>query len=323
MGIPTCDNNYLLHSSNPSVGEKVKIRILGVPLDLGQERRGVDMGPSAVRAAGLNAAIKSLVHDVEDTGNLHVKIPEEQHFGEKRAKYLTEIAEACWDVAQRVHRSLEEGFLPLLLGGDHSIAIGTAAGVSKFYRDRGQDVGLMWVDAHGDMNTPETSPSGNIHGMPFAATLGFGPEALTRIYDYSPKLRPDRCVLIGARDLDAREARIIKRSGVHVFTMRDIDEQGMRGVMERSLDLAKRETAGFIVSFDMDVMDPSEAPGVGTPVRGGLTFREAHLALEMVADSGKMLALELVEINPIIDIMNKTAILGVGLISSALGKKIL
>jgi arginase len=301
----------------------VKIRILGAPLDLGQERRGVDMGPSAVRAAGLNAAIKSLGHDVEDTGNLHVKIPEEQHFGDQRAKYLTEIAEACRDVAQRVHRSLEEGFFPLSLGGDHSIAIGTAAGAAKFYRDRGQDIGLLWIDAHGDMNTPETSPSGNIHGMPFAATLGFGPEALTQIYGYAPKLRADRCVLIGARDLDTREGRTIKKSGVHVFTMRDIDEQGMRGVMEKSLALATENTAGFIVSFDMDVMDPAEAPGVGTPVRGGLTFREAHLALEMVADSGKMFALELVEVNPIIDIMNKTAILGVGLISSALGKKIL
>jgi arginase len=301
----------------------VKVRILGVPLDLGQERRGVDMGPSAVRAAGLNVAIKALGHEVEDTGNLHVRIPEEQHFGEKRAKYLTEIAETCRDVAQRVYRSLEEGLFPLLLGGDHSIAIGTAAGVSKFYRDHEDDIGLVWIDAHGDMNTPETSPSGNIHGMPFAATLGFGPELLTRIYDYAPKLRPDRCVLIGVRDLDTREGRTIKKSGVHVFTMRDIDEQGMRGVMQRSLDLANRETAGFIVSFDMDVMDPPEAPGVGTPVPGGLTFREAHLALEMIADSGKMLALELVEVNPIIDIMNKTAVLGVGLISSALGKKIL
>ncbi|HTV56341.1 MAG TPA: arginase [Terriglobia bacterium] len=301
----------------------MKIRILGVPLDLGQERRGVDMGPSAVRAAGLNVAIKALGHEVEDTGNLHARIPEEQHFGEKRAKYLTEIAETCRDVAQRVCRSLEEGRFPLLLGGDHSIAIGTAAGVSKFYRDHERDVGLVWIDAHGDMNTPETSPSGNIHGMPFAATLGLGPDLLTRIYDYAPKLRPDRCVLIGVRDLDTREGRTIKKSGVHVFTMRDIDEQGMRGVMHRSLDLASRETAGFIVSFDMDVMDPSEAPGVGTPVPGGLTFREAHLALEMIADSGTMLALELVEVNPIIDIMNKTAILGVGLISSALGKKIL
>jgi arginase len=301
----------------------VKIRILGVPLDLGQERRGVDMGPSAVRAAGLNAAIKNLGCGVEDAGNLHVKIPEEQHFGDRRAKYLTEIAETCQDVAQRVHRTLEDGFFPLSLGGDHSMAIGTGAGVSKFYHDRGEDIGLMWIDAHGDMNTPETSPSGNVHGMPFAALLGLGPEVLTGICGYAPKVRAERCVLIGARDLDAREARTIKKSGVQVFTMRDIDEQGMRGVMEKSLALASKDTTGFVVSMDMDVIDPSEAPGVGTPVRGGLTFREAHLALEMVADTGRMLALDLVEVNPIIDIMNKTAILGVGLISSALGKKIL
>lgn len=301
----------------------MKIRILGVPLDLGQERRGVDMGPSAVRAAGLNGAIHSLGHTVEDSGNIHVRIPEEQHFGEKRAKYLKEITETCRRVAKHTRQALADGFFPLSLGGDHSIAIGTIAGVSKFFRDRSESLGLIWIDAHGDMNTPETSPSGNIHGMPFAASLGLGPEELTHIEDFSPKVQAEQCVLIGARDLDAREQRIIRKSGVHVFTMRDIDEQNMRGVMEKSLSLASRDTAGFMVSLDMDVMDPSEAPGVGTPVRGGLTFREAHLALEMIADSGKMLALDVVEVNPIIDLMNKTAILGVGLITSALGKKIL
>lgn len=301
----------------------MKIRILGVPLDLGQERRGVDMGPSAVRAAGLNGAIHSLGHTVEDSGNIHVRIPEEQHFGEKRAKYLKEITETCRRVAKHTRQALADGFFPLSLGGDHSIAIGTIAGVSKFFRDRSESLGLIWIDAHGDMNTPETSPSGNIHGMPFAASLGLGPEELTHIEDFSPKVQAEKCVLIGARDLDAREQRIIRKSGVHVFTMRDIDEQNMRGVMEKSLSLASRDTAGFMVSLDMDVMDPSEAPGVGTPVRGGLTFREAHLALEMIADSGKMLALDVVEVNPIIDLMNKTAILGVGLITSALGKKIL
>ncbi|MGH9451450.1 MAG: arginase [Terriglobia bacterium] len=301
----------------------MKIRILGVPLDLGQERRGVDMGPSAVRAAGLNTAIDELGHSVEDSGNIPVKNPEEQHFGDKRAKYLTEIAAACSGVAERVVRTLEDGFFPLTLGGDHSMAIGSIAGVAKFYRDRQQSVGLIWIDAHGDMNTPETSPSGNIHGMPFAASLGFGPPELTGIYGFAPKVRPDHCVLIGARDLDTTERATVKEAGLPVFTMRDIDEQGMRAVMERSIALAAAGTAGYLVSFDMDVMDPVEAPGVGTPVRGGLTFREAHLALEMIADSRKMLALDLVEVNPIIDIMNKTAILGVGLIASALGKKIL
>ena len=301
----------------------MKVRIVGVPLDLGQARRGVDMGPSAVRAAGLNAAVKALGHQVEDAGNIHVKIAEEQHFGDRHAKYLNEIAETCQEVAERIRQTLEAGYFPLSLGGDHSIAIGTIAGVSKFYRDRKQAVGCLWIDAHADMNTPETSPSGNIHGMPFAASLGYGPEPLTKIFGYAPKLEARHCVLIGARDLDARERRIVTDSGVHVFTMRDVDEQGMRGVMEKSLALATEGTAGFMVSWDMDVVDPAEAPGVGTPVRGGVTFREAHLAMEMIADSRKMVALELVEVNPIIDVHNKTAILGVGLVTSALGKKIL
>ncbi len=283
----------------------------------------MDMGPSALRAAGLNAALQALGHQVEDGGNLYAKNPEEQHFGDRHAKYLNEIAQACNDVALRTERTLSDNFFPLSLGGDHSLAIGTIGGVSKFWRDRGRDVGLIWIDAHGDINTPETSPSGNIHGMPVAASLGYGPAAITEIGGFKPKLQPGASVLVGVRDLDAGERQIIRQSGTTVFTMRDIDEQGMRAVMEKSLALAAKGAAGFILSFDMDVMDPSEAPGVGTPVRGGLTFREAHLAMEMVSDSGKLLAFDLVEINPIIDIMNKTAILGVGLISSALGKKIL
>ncbi len=294
-----------------------------MPLDLGQARRGVDMGPSAVRAAGLNAAVKGLGHQVEDAGNVHVRIAEEQHFGDRHAKYLNEISETCQEVAERIRQTLEAGYFPLSLGGDHSIAIGTIAGISKFYRDRGQAVGCLWIDAHADMNTPDSSPSGNIHGMPFAASLGYGPDALTKLFGYAPKLEARHSVLIGARDLDSRERRTVADSGVQVFTMRDVDEQGMRGVMEKSLALAAEGTAGFIVSWDMDVVDPSEAPGVGTPVRGGITFREAHLAMEMIADSRKMVALELVEINPIIDVHNKTAILGVGLVTSALGKKIL
>jgi len=301
----------------------LKIRILGVPLDLGQERRGVDMGPSAVRAAGLNHALKSLGHQVEDAGNIHVKLPEEQHFGDRHAKYLHEIAETCQEAAHRLYQSLEAGCFPVSLGGDHSMAIGTQAGVAKFYRDREQAIGILWIDAHADMNTPETSPSGNVHGMPFAVTLGHGPEPLTQIFGFAPKMQAKTCVLIGARDLDSRERRHVKESGVNVFTMRDIDEQGMRAIMEKSLGLATADTAGFVVSFDMDVVDPHEAPGVGTPVPGGITFREAHLAMEMVADSKKMLAFELVEINPIIDVMNKTAVLGVGLVASAVGKKIL
>ncbi|MFZ0963895.1 MAG: arginase [Terriglobia bacterium] len=301
----------------------LKIKILGVPLDLGQERRGVDMGPSAVRAAGLNQVLKSLGHEVEDSGNIHVRLPEEQPFGNQRAKYLKEIAETSQEVAQRICQTLEAGYFPVALGGDHSMAIGTQAGVAMFYRNRNQEVGCLWIDAHADMNTPETSPSGNVHGMPFAATLGRGPDALTQIGGFAPKMRPEKCALIGIRDLDSRERQMVLDSGVNAFTMREIDEQGMRAVMEKGIALASQGTAGFVVSFDMDVLDPHEAPGVGTPVRGGITFREAHLAMEMVADSRKMVAFELVEINPIIDVMNKTAILGVGLAASALGKKIL
>jgi arginase len=301
----------------------LQIKILGIPLDLGQERRGVDMGPSAVRAAGLNHALKSLGHAVEDAGNIRVRLPEEQHFGDRHAKYLKEIAETSQEVANRIYQTLEAGYFPVSLGGDHSVAIGTMAGIAKYYRDRDQAVGCLWIDAHADMNTPESSPSGNVHGMPFAAALGHGPESLTQISGFAPKLRPEKCVLIGVRDLDARERRIVKESGVNVLTMREIDEQGMRTVAEKAIALASEGTAGFVVSFDMDALDPDEAPGVGTPVRGGITFREAHLAMEMIADSRKMIAFELVEINPIVDLMNKTAILGVGLAASALGKKIL
>src|SRR5208337_4912393 len=265
----------------------LQIKILGVSLDLGQERRGVDMGPSAVRAAGLNHALKSLGHQVEDAGNIHVKLPEEQHFGDRRAKYLKEITETSRQTARQIRETLEAGYFPVSLGGDHSMAVGTQAGVSKFYRDRKQAVGCLWIDAHADMNTPESSPSGNVHGMPLATNLGHGPESLTQIFGFAPKLRPERCALIGVRDLDVRERQVVRGSGVSVFTMREVDELGMRIVMERAITLASRGTAGFVVSFDMDVVDPAEAPGVGTPVRGGITFREAHLAMEMVADSGK------------------------------------
>lgn len=306
-----------------SAKPKLKIRILGVPLDLGQERRGVDMGPSALRAAGLNVALQNLGYEVEDAGNIHVKIPETQRIEDQRAKYLDEIAETCQEVAHVVYQTLEAGWFPLSLGGDHSIAVGTQAGVSKFYRDQDKKIGCIWLDAHADMNTPKSSPSGNVHGMPLAATLGYGPEAITKIFGFAPKVHARNCALVGVRSLDAVERRLVKESEVQVFTMRDIDELGMRRVMEESLKIALHGTAGFVTSFDMDVVDPSEAPGVGTLVRGGITFREAHLAMEMVADSGKMLSLEFVEINPIIDFQSMTAALAVGLASSALGKKIL
>jgi arginase len=300
-----------------------KIRILGVPMDLGASRRGVDMGPSALRVAGLQARLKQLGHQVEDIGNIPVKQPEEQHYGDKRAKYLTEIAETCQGLAGTVERTLAEEMLPVILGGDHSIAAGSVAGVSSFYRKQSKRIGFLWLDAHGDMNTPETSPSGNVHGMPLAAVMGYGAPELTEICGYKPKVEPRNIAMVGIRDLDAKERRLVKESGVHVFTMRDIDERGMREVMAEALRFAADDTDGIAVSLDMDFVDPSEAPGVGTPVRGGVTYREAHLALEMIADSRALVSFELVEINPVIDEHNNTATLGVELVLSGLGKKIL
>jgi arginase len=300
-----------------------KIRIIGVPMDLGQSRRGVDMGPSALRVAGLQARIKQLGHQVEDIGNVQVKQPEEMSYGEKRAKYLEEISETCKDLAQTIERSLNEGFLPVVLGGDHSIAVGVAAGVADFYRRQKKEIGYIWLDAHGDMNTPESSPSGNVHGMPLAAIMGYGAPELVELLGFKPKAEPGNIVIVGARELDAQERKIMKKSGVHVFTMRDIDERGMREVMSDALKYAMDDTGGVAVSLDMDFVDPADAPGVGTPVRGGVTYREAHLAMEMIADSESLVSMEVVEINPVIDEHNRTALLGVELLLSALGKKIL
>jgi arginase len=300
-----------------------KIRIIGVPMDLGASRRGVDMGPSALRVAGLQARIKQLGHQVEDIGNISVKQPEEMSYGEKRAKYLGEIAEACKDLGEAVEKSLAEGFLPLVLGGDHSIAAGAVSGVATHFRKEKKEVGYIWLDAHGDMNTPESSPSGNVHGMPLASVMGYGPPELTELMGFKPKVEPQNIVLVGVRDLDSQEKKLVKKSGVHVFTMRDIDERGMREVMSDALKYAMDDTAGIAVSLDMDFVDPSDAPGVGTPVRGGVTYREAHLAMEMIADSEAMASLEIVEINPVIDEHNRTALLGVELVLSGLGKKIL
>jgi arginase len=300
-----------------------KIRIIGVPMDLGQSRRGVDMGPSALRVAGLQARIKQLGHQVEDIGNVQVKQPEEMSYGEKRAKYLQEISETCKDLAQTIERSLNEGFLPVVLGGDHSIAVGVAAGIADFYRKQKKEIGYIWLDAHGDMNTPESSPSGNVHGMPLAAIMGYGAPELVELLGFKPKAEPGNIVIVGARELDAQERKIMKKSGVHVFTMRDIDERGMREVMSDALKYAMDDTGGVAVSLDMDFVDPADAPGVGTPVRGGVTYREAHLAMEMIADSESLVSMEVVEINPVIDEHNRTALLGVELVLSALGKKIL
>lgn len=300
-----------------------KIRIIGVPMDLGASRRGVDMGPSALRVAGLQARLKQLGHTVEDLGNISVKQAEEMHYGDKKAKYLSEIAETCKGLAEQVQKTLDEGLLPLVLGGDHSIAAGSMAGVAAHFRKKEKRVGYIWLDAHGDMNTPDSSPSGNVHGMPLAAVIGYGAPELTDMAGFKPMVEPRNVVLVGIRELDAKERRLVKESGVHIFTMRDVDERGMREVMAEALRFASDDTAGVAVSLDMDFVDPSEAPGVGTPVRGGATYREAHLALEMIADSRAMVAFEVVEINPVIDLHNKTATLGVELVCSGLGKKIL
>jgi len=300
-----------------------KIRIIGVPMDLGASRRGVDMGPSALRVAGLQARLKQLGRQVEDIGNISVKQPEEQHYGVKNAKYLEEIAETCKGLADTVRKTLEADLLPLVLGGDHSVAVGTAAGVASYFHSQSKRVGLIWLDAHGDMNTPESSPSGNVHGMPLASIMGYGPAELTELAGIKPMIEPRNVVLVGVRDLDSKERRLMKESGAHVFTMRDIDERGMREVMADALRFAGDDTAGVAVSLDMDFVDPTDAPGVGTPVRGGVTYREAHLALEMIADSRSMVSFELVEINPVIDVHNTTATLGVELVLSGLGKKIL
>ena len=300
-----------------------KVTIIGVLMDLGADRRGVDMGPSAVRVAGLNQRLTTLGYDVTDGGNINVRNPEMMFEESRHAKYLPEITEACQALAAKVTAVLQHGAIPIILGGDHSIAIGSVSGLSAFYRKQEKRVGVIWFDAHGDMNTPDTSPSGNIHGMPFAAILGNGAPELTQISGFTPKVYPEDCVLIGARDVDPTEATIMRNSGVRIMTMREVDERGMSACVDEAISIAARNTAGFHVTMDMDFVDPDFAPGVGTPVPGGPTYRESHLAMEKVADSGQMLSFELTEINPVLDNANKTAELGVQLILSAFGKKIM
>jgi len=307
-----------MRSSRPS-----QVAIIGAPLDLGQGRRGVDMGPSAIRMANLNRRVASLGYTVEDLGNVQVAQPETAAEGASHAKYLPEIAATCNRLALAVGHALELGSLPVSLGGDHSVAIGTASGVSRFFRGKNEKVGIIWLDAHADMNTPETSPSGNVHGMPLACIVGMGPRELTHLFDYAPKIDPRNAVIVGLRDVDQMEKPHVRETGVRAFTMRDIDERGLRSVMEDAIRVASEGTSGFHLSLDMDFVDPSDAPGVGTPVRGGVTYREAHLAMEMICDSGMMTSLEVVEVNPVIDEVNRTADLAVELVMSGLGKRIL
>ena len=300
-----------------------QVTIIGVLMDLGADRRGVDMGPSAVRVAGVNQRLTALGYQVSDGGNINVRNPEMLREINGKAKYLPEITEACQALAEKVTYVLQHGGIPIVLGGDHSIAIGSVSGLAAYYRKHEQRVGVLWFDAHGDMNTPETSPSGNIHGMPFAAILGKGAPELTHISGFAPKVHPEDCVLLGARDVDPVEAEIMRNSGVRIYTMREIDERGMSACVDEAIAIASRNTVGFHVTMDMDFVDPDYAPGVGTPVPGGPTYRESHLAMEKVADSGKMLSFELTEVNPVLDTSNRTAELGVQLILSAFGKKIM
>jgi arginase len=303
---------------------KRSVAVIGAPLDLGAGRRGVDMGPSAVRVAGLGKRLSALGYDVADLGNVPVAQAESVgDAGPGDAKYLHQIAATCERLGELVASALADGKMPLVLGGDHSIAVGTVAGISRFFRESNRRIGMLWIDAHADMNTPQSSPSGNVHGMPLACIAGVGPAELVRMFGFSPKINPANIALLGVRDVDPLEVETVRSAGVRAFTMREIDERGMRAVIGEAIAIATDGTAGFHLSLDMDFVDPQYAPGVGTPVRGGATYREAHLAMEVICDSGKMISMEVVEVNPVIDEVNRTADLAVELILSAMGKKIL
>lgn len=300
-----------------------RIRILGVPMDLGASRRGTDMGPSALRIAGVADGLRRLGHQVEREQDLPVPAMETRDPRDHERRFKREILHACERLAERVRQILEEGSTPLVYGGDHSIAMGTVSGVASFFRAQGQDLGLIWFDAHGDMNTPESSPSGNIHGMPLAHLLGHGDPDFAGIGGFAPKVRPAKVALIGLRQLDAGERAAVRASGVRAYTMREIDERGIGPVVQEAVALVSAGTAGFHLSFDVDGLDPEVAPGVGTPVPGGVGFREAHLLMECIADSGLLRSLEVVELNPILDERNRSAETMKHLILSAFGLSIL
>jgi arginase len=302
---------------------KKKIKIIGVPMDLGAGRRGVDMGPSAIRIAGLNQAISRVGFHLEDAGNIHVRTPESMKPSNVRARYLPEIQSICEQLADAVEETISKGATPVVLGGDHSIAMGSASGVAAHYKKQNQRIGIIWLDAHTDINTPETSPSGNVHGMPLAALLGKGPKELTHVAGFSPKILPKNAAVIGARSVDPGESDLIRELGIRVFTMSEMDERGIGSVIEEAIQIATNNTAGFHATLDMDFLDPFYAPGVGTREPGGGTYRETHLAMEKIADSGKMLSVEVTEVNPLYDVSNQTAQYAVEFILSALGKKIM
>jgi arginase len=299
------------------------VHIIGVPLDLGGNRRGVDMGPSAFRIAGIGEKISALNRSVVDKGDLPTAIPEIHPHGDQRKKFIDEIARVCEQLHQVTLGSLQAGAIPLVLGGDHSLAAGSVTASAAYADIRNLPLGLLWIDAHGDMNTPATTLTGNVHGMGLAALLGPEPAELARVGGVFPAVLPQHTVLVGVRNLDERERVLVKNSGVHVFTMKDIDTLGVAAVAHKALAVVTDGTGGIHVSLDLDVCDPSIAPGVGTPVKGGLNYREAHLLMELIAESGQLAALDLVEVNPTLDLRNVTAELGCELALSALGMNIL
>ncbi|HEX5385713.1 MAG TPA: arginase [Gemmatimonadales bacterium] len=300
-----------------------RIRMIGVPLDLGASRRGVDMGPSSLRIGQLGPRLAALGGEVEDIGNLRIPDRASLTGVASPVGYLPTITEVCRDIAAATAQAVREGFAPLVLGGDHSLGAGSAAGVATALAERGQRLGLLWLDAHGDLNTPSSTLSGNVHGMPVAHLLGYGDAGMAGIASPAPAVRAENTALVGIRDLDPAEREHARRYGVRVFTMREIDERGLKAVMEDALAIAGAGTDGLHVSLDVDWIDPRDAPGVGTPVAGGATYREAHLAMELLADTGRMVSMDVVEINPVLDDHNRTAELAVGLVGSAFGQKIL
>ena len=292
-------------------------------MSFGSSMAGVDIGPAALRVARLNARIAQLGFEVRDLGDMRIERPQSPGEMAGKANFLQEVSAVCRELAIEIEAILTGGELPIILGGDHSIAVGSISGLSRFLQERDQTLGLIWFDAHADMNTPESTPSGNIHGMPLAALLGYGVPELTHIGGYAPKVDPQFCVHIGARDIDQGERELIHKLGMRFYTMREIDERGMGVCISEAIEIASRASGGYAVTFDVDALDPGDAPGSGTLVRGGLTYREAHLAMEKIAEAGGMRSLEIVEINTALDVNNRTAELGVELILSALGKTIL
>jgi arginase len=302
---------------------KENISIIGFPMDLGADRRGVDMGPSALRIAELQPKLEKLGYKVNDLGDIPVQIMERQKITNPKLKYLNEIIKTSKVLAATVESVLEKGYFPLCIGGDHSMAIGTIAGISSFCRKKGKTLGVIWIDAHADMNTDETTPSGNIHGMPLASSLGLGNHELVNLLNFSPKLEPENCSLIAIRSIDEKEKQIIKKLKLPVYTMPDIDKIGIHRIVAKVLKQFQEKIDHIHVSFDLDSVDPSVASGVGTPVPGGLSYREAHLLMETIAECGCMSSLEIAEVNPILDEKNISAVFTTDLIASSMGQRIL